>query len=65
MALIEPVSVPSLKSCATPGTGVSLCYFPFWLCLLFVCVFICLFLRSAFQPLAVVSLGSLPTMEQG
>lgn len=66
MALMELVSVPSQKSSATLGTGVSLCCFPYLVlsvvCLL-VRLFICLFLRSAFQPLAVVILGSLLTIE--
>lgn len=62
MALVELVSIPLQKSSTALGTGVSLCHFP---SLIFsaVCLFVCLFLRSAFQPLAVVSRGSLPTIE--
>lgn len=60
VALIELGFAPSQKSSATPGAGVSLCHFPYLvLCLLFACLFICLYLGSAFHPLTVVSLGLL------
>lgn len=63
VALIALGSAPSQKSSATPGSGVSLCHFPYLvLCLLFACLFICLCLGSAFS-LTVVSLGLLPPVK--
>lgn len=63
MAFIASVSAPSQKSSATLGTGVSLCHFPYLVLCLFMRLFICLCLRSAFQPLTVVSLGFLPAVK--